>query len=884
MNDKELIEQLREENSYLKKILERNNIPFSPYKKIQNLLLNKDKKIELFLSYFKGRDDIFAYQYVSKEGRKGCAPICSNKENNKFCKYSLNYKCRECPYKKYRGINKDDILMHLKGDAIYGFYPLLNGDYCNLLAFDFDDTDFINSAKYFRNTCRKFGIDCLVEISQSGNGTHVWIFFETPVKALKARKLGKILLLDAMNETKGIDFDSFDRMFPSQDFLPNSGYGNLIIYPLQGSKAKTGCTLFVDDNFVPYPIKSQMDILSSTIKIKEETIDRILFEHKDVLQKGEINNGGSIKETKNDFAGKVEIEIEKEIKIDKSCLNHKSVKALKRIGSIPNPKFYELQSIRKSTFKVPQILGLFKEDDDNLYLPRGCFSDVESLLKSIEKDYSIIDKRQKGKRIDIEFNGNLKKEQIEGLNELLKFKNGLFVAPTAFGKTVTAINLISVIKRNTLIIVPTLSLLNQWKQKLNQFLNISYSFDKNNKFGVFYGAKKKLNSKIDIASIDSLNTDSGKSILSNYGLVIVDEVHHVGALTYENIIRNISSEYLYGFTATPKRSDKYEKIIFKLFGDIRYQSKNNCSELSKILNPVFSQMNFTKEELTLPYSSLIDILFNNENRNNLIVDNIKEQLKKSKNILVLTDRIEHIDILKNKIKLNNVFVVNGMQSKKENEDILKDIENQPNGFVILSTGKYIGEGFDLKRLNCLFLVAPFKWSGTLEQYVGRLHRIDEDKHEVNVIDIVDYKIPMFEIMYHKRLSGYRKLGYAINGESSIFEKTIYSKKDYFDAIRTDIQCSKKQISYIICDYDETVLSTLLELGNNNYLYVKSDFSFEHRNIKKVSTTNYKFNAIIIDHQIVWYGGLNPFSSKNSNKLIMRVDDKNTALSIEQELK
>lgn len=387
-------------------------------------------------------------------------------------------------------------------------------------------------------------------------------------------------------------------------------------------------------------------------------------------------------------------------------------------------------------------------------------------------------------------------------------------------------------------------------------------------------AKKKLTNHIDVACIDSLLGEEGSEILKRYGLVILDEVHHIGASSYEQVVKRCYSKYLYGFTATPKRSDKNERIVYKTIGDIRYQYKGENNSLSKILKPEFTFFTFSSLEKTTPYSDLLLALLKDEERNNHIAIDIKSSYKEKRNILVLTDRIEHIKILKEKLDdLRNVFVINGQLSTKEKKEFFDNLSNIKKGFVILSTGKYIGEGFDEKKLDTLFIVSPFKWSGTLEQYVGRLHRENEDKKEVVVHDYIDINVKMFANMYHQRLRGYRKLGYVISGDEVVFEKKIFSNRDYKEKLFEDISQSKKEVILIVNDYEEETLKDILLLNERIKAFAKDLIKLDHKNIHELKTTKLEINSVIIDNKIFWYGGINPFKENKYDDSIMRINDK-----------
>lgn len=882
-NKEEIIAKLKKENEYLKNLLNAHNIPFEEPKEIKQFNYSYEEKIETYLSYFIGRDDIFAFEYYSKDGRRGFSPACKGRNN--LTGYCPN-KCNECDNKQYVGINGKELKRHLLGNETFGIYPLLNGDCCQLLAVDFDDEDYKESSLAFSCICKKHNLDNLIEISSSGCGAHVWLFFDKPIKASKIRRLGTYLIYEAMDSSKGINFDSLDRMFPSQDYVPLKGYGNLIVLPLQGKKAMNNKTIFVDENFVPYDLKNQINVLANTKKILEEEADVLLNEYKEadyfpLLNKNVLKN---IKLNRNDFDKQIIIVKQNEIAVPKAALNDRSIKFIYRLASLPNPKYYEAQKNRISVYKIPRIQQLYHEDESFVYLPRGCYEDLIKVLNFFGVDIVIKDKQSVGEMIVVSFNGVLKDYQKDGLDKLLKYDNGLFVARPSYGKTVTAIALIAELRLNTLIIVPNLTLLKQWKERLNTFLNVGYDYKKEkDKFGQYSGNKKKLTNKIDIACIDSLLKEEGEGLLKNYGITIFDEVHHIAASSYEQVVKKCHSKYLYGFTATPKRSDRNERIIYKTIGDIRYRYEDGDDDFDKILKPEFTSFTYSSLEKTTPYSDMLSTLLMDEERNNRIVDDIKKAYKSKRNIIVLTDRIEHINLLKKHLSdINDVFVINGQLSSNEKKHFFEGLNKATKGFVIISTGKYIGEGFDEKKLDTLFIVSPFKWGGTLEQYVGRLHRENEGKDNVEVHDYVDLNVKMFERMYHERLRGYKRLGYIVSGEEVVFERKIYSNLDYKGKLFDDIKGSKNEVVFIVNDYNNEELNELLDISKNAKIYIDSNKTVEHQNITGLYKTNLCINAVLIDQRILWYGGINPYKALTYNDSIMRINDKSICETIIKE--
>ena len=864
-------QRLKEENKYLRKILHINNIQYNEYTPIEEKQYSKEDKINIYLSYFKGRSDIYAERYYDKEtGKKKYSPVCSNKFSE-----ACNFKCKICGHKKYIGLKEEDLLKHFKGVKSFGIYPMLDNDECYFLVTDFDGGDYFENAVLYKKICKQLGIDSLVEISQSGNGAHVWMFFEEPIKAKKARKLGDYILSKAFCLNNNITFKNFDRFFPSQDYLEKGGYGNLIALPLDGKLISENNAVFVDENKVPYD--NQIGILSQTKKLTvnemELLLERIKQENElDILPKNTLKN---LNLEQKDFADNSKIIISNNIAINKNDISLTAKKFLMRLGSVHNKEFYEKQKIRQSTYNIPRVLQLFKEDDSFIYLPRGCYEELIEAFRILFINYEVIDNTNKGETIAVSFNGELYDYQKIAQDEMLKANNGILSASTAFGKTILAISMIAKLKTNTLILVNNINLLKQWEDKLKEFLNVNYEYKKNN-FGLYYGQKKKLNFKVDIASIHSFEDNEKRDeILSKYGMLIIDEVHHIAARTFEQVIRSSTAKYVYGLTATPKRSDGNEKIIFKTIGNIIYEHKDKKNTFNKVLEPRLTSFNLESKDKLLSYVEICNKLVDNEERNNLIVTDIKNNLINKKNILVLTDRVEHTRILKEKIYefTDKVFVINGQMKTKEKNIISKQINSiKEDGYIIIATGKYIGEGFDLPSLNTLFLTMPFKWEGMLSQYVGRLHRISENKNEVKVFDYVDINVKMFSNMFNTRLKGYRKLHYSLIDGFEFNQNKLLSKHEYLDALLKDVENSN-EVTLTIVDYSFEKLANLLSIIKGKITIISSkEYPKLPNNNLEIINKEVSVNSIIIDNKLVYYGGINPFIEINYDESIMRIDN------------
>ena len=883
-----IIASLQKENEYLKGLLRSHNISFGEIEESPSLQDNSiEGKISLYRSYFKGRDDAYARGYITKDGKKGFAPVCKMETEYGFrCPHFGAHGCKGCAHRENKPLTDEEIKDHFKGTKTYGLYPLLADDTCYFLAIDFDHERFKECALAYKSVCAEHGFQILLEITSSGEGAHAYLFFDEAIKAVKARLIGYYLLLEAIELEPSIGFQAFDRMFPAQDYLPRGGFGNLISLPLQGDKAKQGRTLFVDDSFAPYPMKEQLARLGAIQKIHEAELDLYLAKIKSEISLNPVGRNG-IKKTKlkkDDFPDTLIVIRDSGLTLSKSGMSMQAVKTIERLASIPNPKYMLQQRKRQPTnpSTCPRLLCLYKEDETFLYLPRGSEDNLLMLLRFVGVKFDLREHRKKGKKIKASFKGVLRDEQKEGLEALAKKENGLFIAPPSFGKTVVAIALIAKLKVNALVVVPRLSLLGQWKERIATFLDLE------GEVGELKGSKNALKWVVDVASIDSLANESAeKEILSKYGLIIFDEAHHLGAKTYEDVARACPSKYLYGFTATLARSDGNHRIVTSTIGEVIYEvGEKQTAIMSKILYPRFTSFGFSPLEKTLGYSEQLTLLAKDKNRNEAIVKDVKACYENGRKMLLLSDRLEHLRTLKEMLSLpsEDVFLVHGSLKEKEKRAIFESIQSKDGPFLILSTGKYIGEGFDENKLDALFVATPFRWKGLLRQYVGRLHRDRPGKAKVEVYDYIDFKVFVFSRMYQERLRAYRKEGYSLEGDLLSLGKSLYGESDYRAALEQDLRTASKRIDFYVGDCEESVLLSLASMGSVS-INAHSDKDLPPNEKLVVSKTDDEQpNMIVIDSSIIWYGGINPYKFTKYHDSIMRIDDRGIAETLLREMK
>jgi superfamily II DNA or RNA helicase len=577
--------------------------------------------------------------------------------------------------------------------------------------------------------------------------------------------------------------DSYDRFFPNQDTLPKGGFGNLIALPLQWMPRQEDKSVFVDDSLCPYP--DQWQLLTSVRRVPADQVDWIV---NDAARRGQVLGVSaaisdayseeepwtlppSRKKTETPIQGpfpkSVEIVRSNLHFVSKDGLPEAMLNRIIRVAAFQNPDFYKTQAMRLSTWDKPRIISCAEEFTQHVALPRGCLDDVTGLLKEYGVRVSVRDERCAGKPIDVKFQGVLRDEQADAVRQALRHDEGVLCAPTAFGKTVVASKLIAERGVSTLVLVYRRQLLDQWRERLAVFLDLPTKA-----IGQIAGGKVSRSGCIDVALLQSLQRKGVvKDFVAEYGHVIVDECHHVSAFSFEQIMKQVKAKYVLGLTATPTRKDGHHPIIFMQCGPIRFNlSARDAAARSPFRHlamPRYTAFHAPADSAEFTIHDAYAALVNDVERNRQIVTDILEVVGAGRTPLVLTSRKEHLErLLVGLSGIEHVITLKGGMGKKQRQAAAEKLASIPDGVprVILATGSYIGEGFDDSRLDTLFLTMPISWRGTLQQYVGRLHRIHDGKKVVRVYDYVDAHVPMLARMYEKRLRGYRAIGYELEGE------------------------------------------------------------------------------------------------------------------------
>jgi len=736
-------------------------------------------KIALFRSLFRGREDVYAKRFESKTGKSGYSPVCRNEWKDGICE-KRKTSCGRCTQRLFEPVTDAVIWNHLVGSIVMGVYPLLPNETCHFLAIDFDKETWREDVRAFMDTCSLEEIPASLERSRSGNGAHIWIFFDKPIPAVKARRLGSFLMTRTLDRRPEIGLDSFDRFFPNQDTMPKGGFGNLIALPLQKNAIAKNHSLFLDDDMTPYI--DQWAFIASTKRLDENKLDYIIqnaIQHDELLpvvyDSVETDDESKpwqkpptiLPDITDPIPQKVEIMLAEQLYVNHTGLPPVLRNRILRLASFANPEFYQAQRMRLPTWKKHHILYCYEFFPEYIGLPVGCLDALLAILEHYQITPEFQNKQNHGRSIDIRFTGELRDNQKEAFQKLITNQMGILSASAAFGKTVVALRIIAERKVNTLILVHRKFLADQWAERINQFLGIPKK-----DIGYYSGAKKKRTGIIDIAVMQSIvKKDKVEDWVGEYGQIIVDECHHISAASFERIIRKCPAYYRMGLSATVVRKDGQHPIVLMNLGEVRY-SNTRSSE------PVFAQKIFprftdftlpdgqeTNESSRLAIQDILHDLYLNENRNKMIIQDILDAHCEGRECLVLSERLEHLEILRDALKeyISSLFVLKGGLGKKQIKAIMEAIQNNPSHEhkVILATGKYLGEGFDLPSLDTLFLVFPFSWKGMLIQYTGRLNRVSYGKKEIRVYDYVDEKVPVLSRMYRRRLKGYKALGFMV---------------------------------------------------------------------------------------------------------------------------
>ena len=964
---RKIIRKLQRENNYLKKKMKKENILYDEINLFEETIEHLDEfdpdqgariveppfiseqMVRLFFSMFWGREDVYA-----KRGKNGgYFPQCDNRWDKTLCPKQKGERkiCSDCDFVKWTQLTSNKILYHLlgykeDGSDVIGIYPLLPNGTCRFIVFDFDnhdkgaetidyantDNEWHKEVDALRKMCELNRINPLVERSRSGKGAHVWIFFKQPIPAVLARNFGFLLLDKGSTLINLRSFHYYDRMYPSQDY--SDGIGNLIALPLQGRALKNGNSAFVDKCWNAYP--NQWDVLlNKTRKLSLEEVQEYIVKWKrEMFETEGMNNSffgydrpkpwkKKCRFFKEDVIGKLHITLADGVYVDTLNIMPRLQNQIRSLAAFDNPEYYKNKRLGYSNYYNYSAVYMGKDIDGYIRVPRGLKEKILEECKKTGIEIDIHDQREIGKPIRVTFKGDLREQQELASGKLLNYTDGLLNAATAFGKTVVCSYLIAERKVNTLILLDRKDLLMQWVDELNQFLEFKEDLpiyetktgrkkQRDSVIGILHGSKNTLTGIVDVAMVGSMyNKGKINEMLNSYGMIIVDECHHAASSTFIELLQKANAKYIYGVSATTKRSDNLEKIIYMLIGPVRHRF--TASERAKeqgighFIIPRYTRVVdtvFSKSDINKAY----ELISKNNIRNEMIIEDVIKSVSLNLTPVVLTKYKEHAKCLYNllKDKADHVFLMYGGNSDRDNENIRISLKQLPRdeSVILIATGQKIGEGFNFPRLDVLMLASPISFEGRLEQYVGRLNRDYDGKEAVYVYDYIDSHMCFFNKMYSKRLKIYKKIGYSVLIEG-IEEKqqvnSIFDSRNYIEKFEQDIVESRKSIVIssptlredkvdrllmVVKERQEKgVHVTVITVDSDQILFGNTNESFElisrmrQVGIHVITKLDVEERFAVIDDELVWHGGINLLGETEVWDNLMRIKNEQVATEL-----
>jgi superfamily II DNA or RNA helicase len=731
-------------------------------------------QIQLFKSLFKGREDVFAVRW-EKGNKSGYMPAYFY-DPYRFRAHKMSGGTfQNFTEKSYLKLTDEQIQKHLYGYHQIGVYPLLQDNTTWFLVADFDKTNWQKEAIAFLNACIEKEIPTYLERSRSGNGGHVWIFFDKPYPAIRSRKIF-ISILEQSGAFSMFDkSSSFDRLFPNQDFLSGKGFGNLIALPLYKPTFEKGNSCFVDSETFE-PKIDQWAFLKNIQKISTDYLDE--------LYKG-LTPYVQTKKSKP-TNGKLSIALSNNVRLSRIGLTPTLINFLKEELNFANSEFFIKKKSGRNTFETVRYFKLVEENESEILIPRGFIGKLLRFCKESQIEFEFVDERKLKPLIPLVFSATLRNHQLGVIETVSKKDYGVIVAPPGSGKTVVGLKIIADKRQPALIIVHRKQLLEQWTERIEAFLSIP-----KRDIGVIGQGKSKIGKQITVATIQSLPKQI-ESVQNQFGTIIVDECHHVPAETFRNTIEKLEAYYLYGLTATPFRKYSDGKMIFTHLGEII-----SNIQPTEIENYKQAQIIIRNTELDVPYNSKTDnfevlskILVHDTARNKVILEDVKTELNQGKKAVIITERKEHIDTLYLFLKQSYETITLSGEDSETSKKAKWKILQEGNFQVLITTGQYFGEGTDLHNISCLFLVYPFSFEGKLIQYIGRVQR-----SEINptIYDYRDYKIDYLNKLFLKRNTYYRK----IDKQATLFDepKDEITTSNHILTIEKNIKVSIEELEF-----------------------------------------------------------------------------------------
>jgi superfamily II DNA or RNA helicase len=673
----------------------------------------------------------------------------------------------------YLPLTPDVVAQHLRGEVHLGLYPLGDDDTCWWVAADFDKEAAMLDALAYMKAARAHDVPAALEVSQSGRGAHVWVFFAQATSAATARSIATSLLGEAFQLRGSMHLSSYDRLFPSQDIHTGRGMGNLIAAPLNGKRRQHGTTLFLDPATLE-PFDDQWAYLSSIARLSHKNVAALLrtlpdpqFGHH--VRRLQLPTSSKIVPRP---AAIIRATFRSRITLTANDLGPAMIAAVKHAASIGNPEFDARQRARRSTWDTPRFLHSYDETvEGDLVLPRGLYGLLTDLVESAESTLHIDDQRNIGDRHEFICSTELRSQQADAVLRLIEEDTSVLIAPPGLGKTVIACAAIASRATSTLILVDRKALADQWRDRLQKHLGF--------KCGQIGGGRSKTTGIIDIALLPTLaRRDNIEALTAGYGFVVIDECHHIAASAFFHVLNRIPAKYWLGLTATPERRDGLEDLIYHQLGShhvtLEGQTAGQLPSVGADLlapHPVLyvhptQFRNTGKADPSAPggMAEIYRALIADEARLEQIIADVLSAHADGANILILTTWIDHLNAIAGRLQNagKDVVVLSGQMKARQRREISEQLANhttEAGSLLIVGTSSFIGEGFDCPALDTLFLAAPITFKNRLVQYVGRITRPYAAKTTATVHDYYDELTPVLASSLRKRAPGYTKLGF-----------------------------------------------------------------------------------------------------------------------------
>ena len=711
-----------------------------------------DELIKNFLSLFRGREDVFAIRW-EKDGKSGYMPAYDFNWDEFLKHKARGGTLKDFPDKQFSRFTEKRIINHLTGKEVIGLYPLLTDNSSWFIVADFDESlsskrNWMEECLLFMEACKVYRIPSYLERSRSGNGGHVWIFFDANYPAVKSRKIMLHILEQAGIISPFDKSSNYDRLFPNQDYHSGKGLGNLIALPFQKKALENNNSCFINPETLLL-FEDQLSFLRSIKKVSSKHLDSI-------LQTIDVTTPESKIISENILPGKNEIQVtlNNQVSIPRKQLTPDTISFLRDNLNFINSDYIIKKKLGKKTFGIEPYFKMLEEKDGLVLLPRGFIGKLLRFFNQKGILYQLEDERKKLSEVHFLFKASLYEHQQEAVDITDKKEMGVMVAPPGSGKTIIGLGIIAHKKQPALIIVHRKQLFDQWIERIQSFLGIAEPF-----IGKIASGHQKIGTHITVAMIQSLAAiDSGNDVFNSFGLIIIDECHHVPAKTFREVISRFSSYYLYGLTATPIRKNNDESLIFIHIGDVIHQIKSTSEKTSssKKVSVIIRETNFMVpfDYKTDKPEILYQILIHDSERNRLIIDDIKTEVNAGRKVLVLTERKTHIEVLRQYLKNNyEVITISGEDAASARKSRLQQIKDG-HFQILISTGQFLGEGTDMDNLDCLILAYPFSFEGKLIQYIGRVQRAEITPV---IYDYRDKYVAYLEKQFKQRNRHYKKL-------------------------------------------------------------------------------------------------------------------------------